>query len=305
MSRALQAPVSPGDTEDNLSVDPQHVVSQHSETQLEPPASAPNIAIVSKQLAVRSSPLCVAQPGSVAEFVSTAVRHDVQDAFEAHSGLRAPVARITISEEWSAWQPPATDDRPETGRQKCPVQACEEQRLELFEQWLPSNLKQNAFKTAPRAVLSMRRVLNMVRIEFVDCSGRDIDEKVWCNAIALGLHRNQLINPLFGLPVLDPKHSWSRYMLVALKHFGLLRKIQSSGNADARRPRQETDSVRLERLPDRASIKVALLQTMRDMVNHARPRRPDRWAARRRQHVHLGNDLPQRQGWTVRGVDEG
>ena len=177
--------------------------------------------------------------------MSTAVRHDVQDAFEAHSGLRAPVARITISEEWSAWQPPATDDRPETGRQKCPVQACEEQRLELFEQFLPSNLKQN-----------------MVRTEFVDCSVRDIDEKVWCIAIALGLHRNQLINPLFGLPVLDPKHSWSRCMLVALKHFGLLRKIQSSGTADARRPRQEKDSMRLERLPDRASIKVALLRTI-------------------------------------------
>ena len=87
--------------------------------------------------------------------------------------------------------------------------------------------------------------------------------------------------------------------------FRLLRKIQSSGNADARRPREEKGSVRLERLPDRASIKVALLRTMRDMVNHARPRRPDRWAARRRQRVHLGKDLPQRQGWTVRGVDEG
>ena len=239
MSRALQAPVSPGDTEDNLSVDPQHVVSQHSETQLEPPASAPNIAIVSKQFAVRSSPLCVAQPGSVAEFVSTTVRHDVQDAFEADSGLRAPVARITISEEWSAWQP-ATDDRPETDRQKCPVQACEEQRLELFEQWLPSNLKQNAYKTAPRTVLSMRRVLNMVRIEFVDCSGRDIDEKVWCIAIALGLHRNQLINPLFGLPVLDPKLSWSRCMLVALKHFVCFAKskaveMQMRADRDRRR----------------------------------------------------------------------
>ena len=99
------------------------------------------------------------------------------------------------------------------------MQACEEQRLELFEQFLPSNLKQNAHKTAPRTVLSMRRVLNMVRTEFVDCSVRDIDEKVWCIAIALGLHRNQLINPLFGLPVLDPKHSWSRCMLVALNHF--------------------------------------------------------------------------------------
>ena len=100
VSRALQAPVSPRDTEDNLSVDPQHVVSQHSETQLEPPASAPNIAFVSKQLAVRSSPLCVAQPGSVAEFVSQCTtskmpsKHTVDFARLSHesrsakSGLR-------------------------------------------------------------------------------------------------------------------------------------------------------------------------------------------------------------------------
>ena len=143
----------------------------------------------------------------------------VQDAFDAHSGLRAPVAGITISEEWSAWQPPATDDRPETNRQKCPEQACEEQSLKLFEQWLPSNLKQN-----------------MVRRELVDCSGRDIDEKVWCIAIALGLHRNQLINPLFGLPVLDPKHSWSRCMLVALKHFVCFAKSKTVEMQIARRP---------------------------------------------------------------------
>ena len=103
------------------------------------------------------------------------------------------------------------------------MQACEEQRLELFEQWLPSNLKQN-----------------VVRIEFVDCSWRDIDEKVWCIAIALGLHRNKLINPLFRLPVLDPKHSWSRCMLVALKHFVCFAKskaveMQIGADRDRRR----------------------------------------------------------------------
>ena len=152
--------------------------------------------------------LCPRQCGTVSKMPS---KHTVDFARLSHESRSA--------EEWSAWQPPATDDHPETDRRKCPVQACEEQGLKLFEQWLPSNLKQNAYKTAPRTVLSMRRVLNMVRIEFADCSGYDIDEKVWCIAVALGLHRNQLINPLFGLPVLDPKHSRSRCMLVALKHF--------------------------------------------------------------------------------------
>ena len=60
VSWALQATGSPGDTEDNLSVDPQDVVSQHSETQMEPPASAPNIAIVQAACGPQFTVVCCA-----------------------------------------------------------------------------------------------------------------------------------------------------------------------------------------------------------------------------------------------------
>ena len=102
-----------------------------------------------------------------------------------------------------------------------------------------------------------------------------------------------MINTAFGLEVLHPRFSWSRCMLVALKHFVQHRKsltieMQMRGHRDelidmeqsfrhvilahtecresSRKDRSEKDGMRIEVQPDRASVKCAPRHTMRDIT---------------------------------------
>ena len=229
------------------------------------------------------------QQDLLADIVSKGVRQALQ-----LQRCAAPVPKIHILDIWRTWVPPETwlADAHD-GRRRCPLSELCSHNLEEFQEWLPANVTNDAVTTAPVTVRNMRRLLGMLRVDVNVEDGTSIENDMWYVGTAVGIHKQQLVNSLFGLEVLRADYGWSRAMLTALKHFvkfakaraiaqelraerddlidmessfGHLTAAHSGSRKTSSIARAEIDGVRIENQPSRQDVKLALRHTMRDLI---------------------------------------
>ena len=136
-------------------------------------------------------------------------------------------------------------------------------------------------------------------------------------SVAVALHKKQKINTVFGLGVLHPRFSWSRYMLAAWKHFvqhckSLTIEIQMRGHRDELtvastcdpgtygEPRIQSDSSIREGLhTDRSATRSSVreMRAARHNAGHNVLKSNDRtkgfdFGAKRGKHSHIGHNMP-------------
>ena len=195
----------------------------------------------------------------------------IATAFEKQVGKCVPQARESISEDWVMWVK-------NVERAICRLRTLSPQTLEALQSWLPPNLTQDLQKSAPPAVMAMRRLSGMLCYTYPNGTQElDDDERKHCRFFAQVPRSScDLFGPSCASPTLLLVEEDARCMEALHKirhvqgHRARCGRVFRCFDPHAHRTqvaRLEKDGIRIDQQPYRSPVNAALKQTMMDMVD--------------------------------------